>query len=180
MIMPKCNFVTCGCTTVQSFFESEGGKWSTAQRLQQCHVAFSMGMSCVSVQWYSTVKTGTHMVEVKVNLSLNSMNAYEGEWSAECHVERIHSTHWIGSWFYPGAGLDRLEKRRQDLCLLGIKLWFLSCPAFTWHYTDWALLAAWTYIYIYLTKCLWQKREGVRSPCFFTWKSLSLIPPKHW
>jgi len=26
--MSKCNIVTYGCTTVPSFVESEGGKWS--------------------------------------------------------------------------------------------------------------------------------------------------------
>jgi len=40
------------------------------------------------------------------------MSAYEGEWSAEYPVERIRSTHWIGSWLDPGAGLDSQKMRR--------------------------------------------------------------------
>jgi len=69
-----------------------------------------------------------HIVEVKVKLSVNFMSAYEGEWSAECPVERIHSTHWIVSYLDPAAGLDSW-KLGEDSCLTGIKMWFLSCPS---------------------------------------------------
>jgi hypothetical protein len=40
-----------------------------------------------------------------------------GEWSASCSGrltpwERAPSTHWIGGWVDPRAGLDDMEKRK--------------------------------------------------------------------
>jgi len=112
-IMPKCNIVTClhHCTIILWEWGRQV-KFSIAFSLKY-QVAFSVGMCCVTVctntvQW---TLEHWHVVEVKVNLSLNFMSAYEGEWSAECPVERIHSTHWIGSWLDPGAGLDSWKMR---------------------------------------------------------------------
>jgi hypothetical protein len=58
-----------------------------------------------------------------------------GEWSASCpsHFaprEGAPSTHWIGSWVSPRAGLDDM-KRRKILPLPGLKLQPLGHPAFS-------------------------------------------------
>jgi len=58
------------------------------------YIEASVGMCCVTVctdamQW---TLEHWHVVEVKVNLSVNFMSVYDSEWAAECPVERIHNT----------------------------------------------------------------------------------------
>jgi hypothetical protein len=65
-----------------------------------------------------------------------------GGWSASrpgrfTPAEGASSTHWIGGWVDPRAGLDDLEKRKF-LTLQGLKLWPLSLPAIASCYTDYA------------------------------------------
>jgi hypothetical protein len=43
-------------------------------------------------------------------------------------LERAPGTHWMGSWIYPRAGLDNVEKR-QFLTLSGLELRPLGRPA---------------------------------------------------
>jgi hypothetical protein len=55
-----------------------------------------------------------------------------GEWSVSrpsCFTpgERVPSTHWIGGWVGPRAGLNDLEKRKF-LTLPGLKLGLLVRP----------------------------------------------------
>jgi hypothetical protein len=65
-------------------------------------------------------------VDVFIHVFLTSA-LVGGKWSPP-PGERAASTHWIGSWVGPRAGLDNVEKRKF-LTLPGLVLWPLSCPA---------------------------------------------------
>jgi hypothetical protein len=71
-------------------------------------------------------------VDVQIDIFLTSA-LVGGEWSASrpCRFtpeERVTSTHWIGGWVGPRAGLDYLEKRKF-LTLPGLELRPLGRPA---------------------------------------------------
>jgi hypothetical protein len=65
-------------------------------------------------------------VDVEIHVFLTSA-LVEGEWSASrpCRFtpgkRAAPSTHWIGGWVDPRAGLDDMEKRKL-LTLLGLEL----------------------------------------------------------
>jgi hypothetical protein len=64
-------------------------------------------------------------VDVSIHIFLTSALA-GGEWSISrlslfAPGERAPSTHWIGGWVYPRAGLDGVEKKKF-LTLLGLEL----------------------------------------------------------
>jgi hypothetical protein len=64
-------------------------------------------------------------VDVSIHIFLTSALA-GGEWSASrpsrfTPGERAPSTHWIGDWVNPRAGLDDVEKR-EFLALPGLEL----------------------------------------------------------
>jgi hypothetical protein len=70
-------------------------------------------------------------VDVQTHIFLTS--ALVGEWSASRPGrfnpwERAPSTHSLGGWVSPRAGLDDVEKRKF-LTLPGLKIWSLSCAA---------------------------------------------------
>jgi hypothetical protein len=63
-------------------------------------------------------------VDVQIHVFLISA-LFGGEWSASrpfrlTPEERAPSTHWIGGWVGPKAGLDNVEKRKF-LTLLGLE-----------------------------------------------------------
>jgi hypothetical protein len=71
-------------------------------------------------------------VHIKLHIFLNSALA-GGEWSVSCPGrfipgETAPSTHWIGGWLNPRAGLDDVEKKIL-LTLPGLKLRPLGRPA---------------------------------------------------
>jgi hypothetical protein len=71
-------------------------------------------------------------VDVQIHIFL-TLALTGGEWSASCPGrftprERASSTHWIGGWVDPRAGLDDMEKRKF-LTLQGLKLRPLGRPA---------------------------------------------------
>jgi hypothetical protein len=71
-------------------------------------------------------------VDVQIHISLTSALA-GGEWSASrpgrfTPRERAPSTHWIGGWVDPRAGLNDVEKKKF-LTLPGLELWPLGRPA---------------------------------------------------
>jgi hypothetical protein len=65
-------------------------------------------------------------VDVKIHIFLTSALA-GGEWLASRHGRLTPSTHWIGGWVDPRAGLDDLEKRKF-LTQPGLELRPLSRP----------------------------------------------------
>jgi hypothetical protein len=66
-------------------------------------------------------------VDVEIHIFLTSAQA-GGEWSASLPGRFTPSTHWIGGWMDPRAGLDNVEKRKF-LTLPGLELRPLSHPA---------------------------------------------------
>jgi hypothetical protein len=66
-------------------------------------------------------------VDIWIHIFLTSALA-GGEVSALCPGERAPSSHWIGGWVDPRAGLNDVEKRKF-LTLPGLQLQPLSYPA---------------------------------------------------
>jgi hypothetical protein len=66
-------------------------------------------------------------VDVYIHVSLISA-LVGGEWSASHPGRFTYSTHWIGGWVDPRAGLDDVEKRKF-LTLPGLELRLLGRPA---------------------------------------------------
>jgi hypothetical protein len=71
-------------------------------------------------------------VDILIHVFLTSA-LVEGEWSASrpCRFtigESVPSTHWVGGWVGPRAGLDDVEKRKF-LTLLRLELRPLSRPS---------------------------------------------------
>jgi hypothetical protein len=80
-------------------------------------------------------------VQTRVFLTLALIG---GEWLAShpCCLasgERVPSTHWIGGWVGPIAGLDDMEKRKF-LTLPGLELRPLGRPARSQSSTDYPIM----------------------------------------
>jgi hypothetical protein len=68
-------------------------------------------------------------VDVYIHIFLTSaLVGVSGQLHAPTLGERAPSTHWIGGWMGPRAGLDDVENRKY-LILPGLTLQHLSCPA---------------------------------------------------
>jgi hypothetical protein len=83
-------------------------------------------------------------VDVQIHIFLTS-TLVKGEWSPSrpgrfTHRERVPSTHWIGGWVDPRAGLDNLEKRKFSN-LLGLELRPLGRQPVASRYTDYTIPA---------------------------------------
>jgi hypothetical protein len=83
-------------------------------------------------------------VDVQIHISL-ILALVGGEWPASHHCcftprERAPTTHWMGGWVGPGAGLDDVEKRKF-LTLLGLQLDPSVIQPIASRYTDYTIMA---------------------------------------